>query len=122
METSTFGSGVEITEHSHQVVPTRGAVVKTKFEAESGRRIQFDVRSNNGQKLPFGAQAVGSDGKIWGTLDNASRLLVFGVKDKDSFEMRWSNGGCRVDYAVPVVNRELMYEKYDAVCVEGNRG
>lgn len=118
LETSTFGSDVEIAESSHQVVPTRGAVVKTQFLAEAGRRIQFELHLKNGQKLPFGAQAVGEDGKILGVIDNSSRLLVFGITNSGSFNVAWSGGACRVDYSVPEVDKNLMYEKFDYVCTE----
>lgn len=117
LETSTFGSGIEIAETSGQVVPTRGAVVKRKFEAESGRRIQFDLRLGDGQKLPFGAQAYGEDGRLLGSVDNASRLLVFGVADKGKFNIKWSRGGCDVAYDVPKVNKDLMYEKFESTCL-----
>lgn len=116
LETSTFGSEIEISETSGQVVPTRGAVVKRRFQAESGRRIQFDLRLGDGSKLPFGAQAYGEDGHLLGSVDNASRLLVFGVLDKGKFNVKWSNGGCDVAYDVPKVNKEFMYERFEGVC------
>ncbi|TKK14865.1 hypothetical protein PflCFBP13510_01620 [Pseudomonas fluorescens] len=117
LDPSTFGSGIEIVDTSHKIVPTRGAILKTTFKAESGRRLQFVVRLSNGQKLSFGAQAIGGDGDVLGTLDNASRLLLFGVKDQGSFDVQWKNGSCRVSYSVPPVNRELMCERFDVVCI-----
>ncbi|WP_285374363.1 fimbria/pilus outer membrane usher protein [Pseudomonas sp. lyk4-TYG-107] len=117
LETSTFGSGIEIAETSGQVVPTRGAVVKRRFEAESGRRIQFDLRLGDGQKLPFGAQAYGENGRLLGSVDNASRLLVFGIPDKGAFNVKWSKGSCDVLYDVPKANKDLMYEKFDEKCI-----
>ena len=116
LDTSTFGSGIEVAETSGQVVPTRGAVVKRKFTAESGRRIQFDIRLTDGKKLPFGAQAYGEGGRLLGSVDNASRLLVFGVPDKGNINVQWSKGSCVVRYDVPGVNRALMYERFDVKC------
>ncbi len=116
LETSTFGTDLEFEETSRQVIPTRGAVVKTKFQAESGRRIQFELHMSDGQKVPFGAQAFGADGRLLGSLDGASRLLVFGMGDKGSFDVKWGSGGCHVDYVVPEANKELMYETYTVSC------
>ncbi|MFP3519982.1 fimbria/pilus outer membrane usher protein, partial [Pseudomonas sp. SIMBA_077] len=49
LDSDTLGSDVEIQESSRMVVPTRGAVVKSRFESTSGRRLQFDLRTVDGQ-------------------------------------------------------------------------
>lgn len=120
LDTNTFGSDIEVAESSQRVVPTRGAVVKRRFEVESGRRLQFSLKLSNGEKVPFGAQVYGESGSMLGVVDNVSRLLVFGVKDKGVFDVVWNGGKCSVSYDVPPAKKELMYESFDAVCVRGD--
>ncbi|QOY73641.1 fimbria/pilus outer membrane usher protein [Pseudomonas sp. OST1909] len=117
LDTSTMGSSIEVAESSKKVVPTRGAVVKTHFEVESGRRLQFNLTDGKGAHLPFGAQAYDDEGKVLGLVDNASKLLVFGLKDVGTFKVKWGSLACEVKYDLPPVNKELMYEQYSGVCL-----
>ncbi|MHC8308269.1 fimbria/pilus outer membrane usher protein [Pseudomonas sp. GT1P32] len=116
LDTSTLGSDMEVTDTSRMVVPTRGAIVKGRFEAETGRRMQLTLSLDNGEKIPFGAQAFDEKGNVSGVVDNLSRLLVFGAKDKGVLDVRWSQGSCRANFDVPPAKKDMMYEKFDVVC------
>ncbi|MDR0240949.1 MAG: fimbrial biogenesis outer membrane usher protein [Burkholderia sp.] len=116
IDTESLGNNTEITENAKSVVPTRGAIVKTRFAAEIGRRIQFDVTQDNGGKVPLGATAYDQDGKILGMVDNGSRVLVFGVKDQGRMSIRWSAGSCEGNYALPAQNKALAYERIAMTC------
>ncbi len=109
LDTQTLGTDTEINETSKVLVPTRGAVVKVKYAAQTGRRLQFVLRQDTHGTIPFGAQGFDEQ-------DNLSRLLVFGVPDKGRLEMRWAEGSCLVDYDLPPANKELAYERVDGVC------
>jgi len=114
---STIGTHTEITDNAKMVVPTRGAIVKTRFEAESGRRVQFELSTDEGGKVPFGAQAYDAKGKLLGMVDNQSRLLVFGVADQGSIDVSWGDKQCTIGYALKPQNKELAYERQAASCV-----
>ncbi|WP_321901960.1 fimbria/pilus outer membrane usher protein [Burkholderia cenocepacia] len=116
IDTESLGNDTEITENAKVIVPTRGAIVKTRFAAETGRRVQFDVTTTGGKKVPLGATAYDQDGKVLGMVDNASRVLVFGVKDQGRLSIRWSDGACEGDYALPQQNKALMYERVAMSC------
>lgn len=116
LDTNTFGSDVEVGESSQRVVPTRGAVVKRSFKVETGRRLQLSLRLSNGANIPFGAQAYGENGTVLGGVDNVSKLLLFGVEDKGVIAVKWASGQCKVSYEVPPVNKDLMFEMFDAIC------
>ncbi|AZF03589.1 MULTISPECIES: fimbria/pilus outer membrane usher protein [unclassified Pseudomonas] len=117
LDTNTIDSNMEVAESSKIVVPTRGAVVKSRFAAESGRRLQFNLTLDTGGKIPFGAQAYDKKGKALGAVDSLSRLLVFGVDDSGTLSVRWGRDSCRFDYALPVANKNLAYEKFNYTCV-----
>lgn len=116
LDSDTLGSDVEIQESSRMVVPTRGAVVKSRFESTSGRRLQFDLHTVDGQKIPFGAQAYDSQGNLLGVVDNLSRLLLFGIGDKGELDVRWGTKHCKVNYELPAANKEMIYEKFEFSC------
>lgn len=107
---------MEVAETSQRVLPNRGAIIKRAFAVESGRRLQFSLHSSNGQKIPFGAQAYAEDGSVLGGVDYVSKRLVFGVKDKGDFTVKWDKGSCSVNYELPPVNKDLMYEMFDVTC------
>ena len=54
-------------------------------------------------------------------VDNASRVLVFGVKDQGRLSIRWSEGTCEGGYVLPQRNKALMYERVAMSCRMGNR-
>lgn len=116
LETNTLSSNTDISENAKMVVPTRGAIVKSRFAAQSGRRLQFHMNLDTGTPIPLGAQAYDEEGNNLGMVDNASRLLVFGIKDQGKIEIRWSQDKCQVNYRLPAANKKLTYEQFDLVC------
>ncbi|TKK37752.1 usher CupC3 [Pseudomonas fluorescens] len=116
LDTQTLGADTEIGGASKVLVPTRGAIAKVSYTAQSGRRLQFKLLREQGELVPFGAQGYDEQGKVLGMVDNLSRLLVFGVADTGRLEIRWGDGGCMMDYKLPPANKELAYEVVEGVC------
>nr|WP_244114647.1 fimbria/pilus outer membrane usher protein [Burkholderia cepacia] len=50
IDPSSVGTDTEITDNAKMVVPMGGAIVKTRFEAESGRRVQFERSQDEGAR------------------------------------------------------------------------
>lgn len=117
LETESLGATTEIEESSKVVVPTRGAITKSSFNASRGRRLQFALTRSDGQKIPFGAQAFDEQGLPLGVVDNQSRLLLFGTKDSGLLDIRWSDAGCKVKYSVPPAEPGSVYERFDFDCI-----
>jgi outer membrane usher protein len=117
IDTASLGADTDVTDNSTSVVPTRGAIVRTRFAAETGRRIQFDVVTDAGRKVPFGATVHDESGKVLGMVDNASRVLVFGVKDQGRLSIRWGQGTCEGDYALPARDVVRAYERVAMRCL-----
>ncbi|HCF2341461.1 fimbria/pilus outer membrane usher protein [Pseudomonas paraeruginosa] len=117
LDATTLGSDTEVSDNSKMVVPTRGAVVRSSFAAESGRRVQFELTMGSGEKIPFGAQAYDAEEKVVGMVDNLSRLLVFGIQDQGRLSIRWSSGSCSANYQLPPKNKDLAYERVELPCI-----
>ncbi|KUY70525.1 fimbria/pilus outer membrane usher protein [Burkholderia cepacia] len=116
VDTESLGFDTELVDNAKSVVPTRGAIVTARFAAETGRRIQFDVKTENGGKVPFGATAYSADGKMLGMVDSDSRVLVFGVQDQGRLSIRWSEGTCEGTYALPEQRKSVAYERVAMSC------
>lgn len=116
VDTEKLASDVEISGESPRLVPTRGAVVRARYGAETGRRVQFALTQANGQAVPFGAMVYGEDDTVLGMADNLSRVLVFGIQEQGRVSIRWSDGSCVADYALPPKNRDLAYERVPLSC------
>ncbi|MDW9246931.1 papC C-terminal domain protein [Burkholderia cepacia] len=117
IDPSSLGTETEITDNAKNVVPTRGAIVEARFEAESGRRVQFELSGDEDGKVPFGAHAYDAGGKLLGMVDNQSRLLVFGIEDKGRIEVRWGDKACTIGYALNPQNKALAYERQAVTCM-----
>ncbi|MBB4864072.1 outer membrane usher protein [Pseudomonas nitritireducens] len=116
LDTQTLGSDVEVSDTSQQVVPRRGAVVKARFAAASGRRVQFVLRLADGATLPFGAQLLDEKDNLLAVVDNQSRALVFGIPQQGWLKVRWAAGGCSVPYKLPEPDATLVYDEVKAIC------
>ena len=117
VDTEKLGADVEVTGESPKLVPTRGAVVRGSYGAETGRRVQFALRGADGKAVPFGAMVYGDADKVLGMVDNQSRLLVFGVQDQGRLEVRWGEDNrCIADYRLPAKDKDLAYDRVALVC------
>ncbi|QOF86068.1 fimbrial biogenesis outer membrane usher protein [Pseudomonas sp. ADPe] len=116
LDTQTLGVDVDVDETSQRVVPRRGAVVKARFAAASGRRVQLDLSLADGRKLPFGAQVSDASGKLLAVVDNQSRALVFGLEDQGRLTVSWADGTCSAPYTLPRRDASLTYDQVKLVC------
>ncbi|WP_374046673.1 fimbria/pilus outer membrane usher protein [uncultured Pseudomonas sp.] len=116
LDTQTLGVDVDVDETSQRVVPRRGAVVKARFAAASGRRVQLDLSLADGSKLPFGAQVSDASGKLLAVVDNQSRALVFGLEDQGRLTVSWADGSCSAPYELPSRDASLTYDQVQLVC------
>ncbi len=121
IDTESLGFDTDLTDNAKSVVPTRGAIVKAKFAAETGRRIQFDIKTSDGGNVPFGATAYDESGKVLGMVDDASRVLVFGIEDHGRLSIRWSEGSCDGGYALPERKKSVAYERVAMTCKMAGR-
>ncbi|MCV5341333.1 fimbria/pilus outer membrane usher protein, partial [Escherichia coli] len=58
LRSDTLGQNVELQEAFQKVVPTRGAVVRSRFDTRVGYRVLMSLKQANGNAVPFGATAA----------------------------------------------------------------
>jgi outer membrane usher protein len=113
---------VELKSTSQRVAPTAGAVVRLKFETEGGGRAAI-VRAKmaDGQPLPFGAEVTDAAGQNAGTVAQAGRIVIRGLKsDAGVFNVKWgddANQQCKLPFTLPkIANGNIAWTTVDAVC------
>lgn len=118
LDTQTLGSDVELNESSKMLVPRRGAIVKARFEAESGRRVQFELSHAASARIPFGAQLLDEQGKQLAVVDNMARALAFGIKEQGRLRVTWGDGSCTFPYQLPQADKSTVYDRVAVVCAD----
>ncbi|RMV98147.1 fimbria/pilus outer membrane usher protein [Pseudomonas caricapapayae] len=89
LQTDDLGPDVEIENGAAQVVPRRGAIVKSTFVARSVNRIALTTSSADGLPLPFGAQVTDRDGILQGVVSQGGQLLLSIDNEPQTLDVRW---------------------------------
>ncbi|AOI72397.1 FimD/PapC C-terminal domain-containing protein [Burkholderia ubonensis] len=67
-------------------------------------------------KISFATQAYDEQDEVISMANKLSCLLVFGIEDKGSIDVRWGDKSCKVSYQFPTQNKELAYERQAVSC------
>jgi outer membrane usher protein len=115
---------VELKSSSEHVAPTAGAIVRLKFAAQGGgRSVLMKASYADGKPLPFGAQVTDATGANVGTVAQAGRIVLRGLKaDNGELDVKWGEAAaqqCRLPYALPAAatNGKQAWTTVDATCV-----
>ncbi|MCY1453614.1 Outer membrane usher protein FimD [compost metagenome] len=90
LETDQLGPEVEIDNGTTQVVPRRGAVVKSTFSARTVSRLVISA-SFKGQPLPFGAQVVDAEDAVIGVVGQAGQVMLSTHDSAQVLKVRWGD-------------------------------
>ncbi|WP_370679512.1 fimbria/pilus outer membrane usher protein [Comamonas sp. GB3 AK4-5] len=125
LDTRGAPKNVDFDNAAQHLVPTRGAMTVAHFKAETGRRVQFELRTAEGKPFPFGAQ-VGLWGKRIGLTDTRGRVLVMLPAESQQGELtvEWEGKACKASYQLPPVTEDANYQRLSIDCIEssGPRG
>ncbi|WP_032633100.1 fimbria/pilus outer membrane usher protein [Pseudomonas viridiflava] len=89
LKTDDLGPDVEIDNGVAQVVPRRGAVVKTTFAARSISRLILTLSTRQGHPLPFGAQVSDATRQVLGVVGQGGQVLLAIGEQPQALEVRW---------------------------------
>lgn len=89
LQTDQLGPEVEIDNGTAQVVPTRGAIVKTTFPARTVTRLVITGRTTGGQALPFGAQLSNAQGDVIGIVGQAGQVMLSTSAEPQILNVSW---------------------------------
>ncbi len=91
LQTDQLGPEVEIDNGSAQVVPARGAVVKTTFTAREVTRLIINAHASDGQPLPFGAQISDEYGNLMAIAGQGGQILLSTGMQPQTLDVRWGS-------------------------------
>lgn len=92
LDTSDLGPDVEIDNGLARLVPRRGAIVKARFEGRQVSRLLVTARNADGKPLPFGAELLGRDGELLGSVGQAGQALLESDGQPLKVVVRWGGG------------------------------
>ncbi|MGL5384398.1 MAG: fimbria/pilus outer membrane usher protein [Serratia sp. (in: enterobacteria)] len=106
LDTESFGDDTEVSITTQTVVPTRGAVVRAKYQASVGYRVLMNLMRAGGAPVPFGAVVTNTankntEGFIVG---DQGQVYLTGLAQSGTLLVKWGTGSdeqCRVDYSLP---------------------
>lgn len=91
LDTDRLGPDVEIDNGSAQVVPRRGAVVKSRFEARRVSRMVLTLLHSSGQPLPFGAQVLNAEGEMLGMVGQGGQIMLTSQERHHQLHVNWGD-------------------------------
>lgn len=112
LDTSGLDHSTEIESGVTNVVPRRGAVVKAEFTAQRAEKVLIDLRLENGQLPPFGAQVLDQRGVRVGMVGPGGQLLLTLEGAGGTFIVEW---GRRVEQQCllgPILAAEVPAQGY----------
>lgn len=121
----SLGEETEITGNSKTVIPTKGAVVLADFDVRKGVRVLITLTSNK-QKIPFGAVAVLTNGKIasqsdiTGIVGDNGLVYMSGMPESGELLVQWgadNHQQCRARYSIPETQGNKPVKQINAGCL-----
>ena len=89
LNTDDLSPNIEIENATAQVVPRRGAIVKSVFSARKVNRLLITATTVNGQPLPFAAQVSSRTGEQMGIIGQAGQMLLSTTLQSHTLNVRW---------------------------------
>lgn len=110
LDSSQLGADIELENAVQQLVPRRGAVVLSRYQAQLGRRIQFQLYQADGTSIGFGASVESPQGLRLAMSDPYGKALVLLDQDQGVLTIKWDKQSCNARYQLAPRNKELNYE------------
>ncbi|WP_320727297.1 fimbrial biogenesis usher protein [Enterobacter sp. 118C5] len=103
LDTTTLGDKVDLDNAVVDVVPTKGALVRAKFDARVGIRALLTLLHNN-EPVPFGATVTRDDEGTGSIVGDDGQVYLSGLALKGALKVQWGEGrdkNCTVTYTLP---------------------
>ncbi|EAA0965035.1 fimbrial biogenesis outer membrane usher protein [Escherichia coli] len=93
--------GIALANIKKQVIPSRGAIVKVKFDAKKGNDILFKLTTKDGKTPPLGAIAHEKNGKQvnTGIVDDDGMLYMSGLSGTGIINVTWNGKVCSFPFS-----------------------
>lgn len=105
LDPNTLSEDVELERTNKTVIPTRGAIVEADYVAKIGYKVLFNIISNKGEHIPFGANAyVDSQSQVSSIVDDDNKVYFSGLPNSGLINIKWGAGinqSCQARFMLP---------------------
>lgn len=118
LDTDELGPEIELENGTTQVVPRRGALVKSSFATRSVKRVVI-TGSFNGQPLPFGAQVKDAHGETVAVVGQGGQAMLGTHENPQTLDVIWGEKAgqqCRMDIDPKNMALSQGYRLQTAIC------
>lgn len=118
LDTDDLGPEIELENGTTQVVPRRGALVKTSFAARTVKRVVI-TGSYNGRPLPFGAQVRDAQGETVAVVGQGGQAMLGTHENPQTLDVIWgekTGQSCRMHLDPEDRPLSAGYRLQTAVC------
>ena len=118
IDVSKLPENTEMNLTSQSVVPSRGALTKTRFEANVGYRALMVITFSDGTPVPFGASVFSHENRHANSIiGNDGEAYLSGLVEKGHFIVQYKNKEyCQVNYDLTGLKSYLGLYKTTAIC------
>ncbi|MBG6029093.1 fimbrial biogenesis usher protein [Proteus mirabilis] len=117
LNTTTLNDNADIENAVVNVVPIKGALVKTEFTTYIGDKAMITLKQRSGKPIPFGAIVKSGATASGGIVGDNGQVFLSGLTATGQLNVIWGNGidqQCIVDYQLPT--EEKMIKRITASC------
>ncbi|MET6675700.1 fimbria/pilus outer membrane usher protein [Citrobacter amalonaticus] len=103
LDTLTLPNNIEIARSDNKIIPTKGAIVASKFETIVGYKRIVTLRKRNGDYIPMGSIVTSNNGANVGIVGEDGETYISGLRDKGELTVIWGRGNdkkCKVSYSL----------------------
>ncbi|MFU2316445.1 fimbria/pilus outer membrane usher protein [Rahnella sp. PCH160] len=126
LDTTTFGSTIDISDNIKDVIPTRGAIVRAKFHTQVGYRVLMTLIRPDGKSVPFGAVvsqlASDQEGENTAIVGDGGETYLSGLPEEGKLIASWGKQDgqkCVVTYKLDITKLENALMTLQAKCLPG---
>lgn len=117
LDTTTLNNHTDVEDAVVDVVPTKGAIVRAKFEAHVGIKALLTL-THNGKPLPFGTMVSRTDTEAGGIVGDEGQVYMAGLPLIGTLKSQWGaekDQACQVDYSLPEdsLDKAITYVNLD---------
>ncbi|MBA7843251.1 fimbria/pilus outer membrane usher protein [Klebsiella sp. RHBSTW-00484] len=116
LDTSTLDDKTDIDSGVARVVPTKGAIVRARFDVQRGHRGIMTL-TRDGKPLPFGTMIAGE--KISGIVGDGGQVYLSGLQDKGTLTAKWGDKHhqqCAITYRISDREQNAAIAYISAIC------
>lgn len=122
LRSDTLGDDVDVVDAFQRVVPTRGAVVRARFDTRVGYRVLMTLLRSGAQPVPFGATAtLITDNKtdVSSIVGEEGQLYISGMPEEGRVQVKWGkeeSQQCIAQYVLSVEMKQAGIIPVSAKC------